>query len=88
VVAWIDVPSTVKPGGIAIVARWARLGEATEFVRVIVYDAGALGFTCDGVDVAVKASPSAAAAPDVRSRQAPRTTKVSWRRFNTKDPSL
>jgi hypothetical protein len=55
---------------------------------VMVWTADVEGFTCNGVDVAVKASPSAAAAPDARSRQATRATRGSRRRFNTKDPSL
>jgi hypothetical protein len=77
--------ATTKPVGIAIFAFCALLGDSGSFVRVMVYDAEAAGFTCDGVDVAVNASPSAAAAPEARSRQAAATSN-SRRWFGTGDP--
>jgi hypothetical protein len=87
--AWEIAPtvagSTTKPVGMAIFVFCALLGDRASFVRVIVYDAEIAGFTCDGVDVAVNASPSAAAAPEARSRQAAATSN-SRRWFGTGDP--
>ena len=65
-----------KPGGAAILARWARV-EAEVFFSLTVYSVEELGLTCDGVEIAVYVSPGAAPAPDAASRQPSTATAMS-----------
>src|SRR5829696_7096525 len=79
--AWVDAligaPTMMpKPGGAVIVARRARVDGAV-FVTVMVYDIELLGFTYDGDEPAVKASPSAATAPEASRRQPRAATQKS-----------